>query len=186
MKYDIENEKSKYKKAWGLPEYRIFSPEGRIIHDIISWLKRKPIKTVLSVGCGEGFGMHWLEREGFEIFGNDIINVLKFPEYAGERFILGPVWDLPPFMEADAVLAIDILEHLPEDKIQDTLRALRRISTFFYFNISCRPDKFGSQIGEKLHLTVKPPSWWYERIAGEFKIEGFAGNTYEFKIMGRR
>lgn len=181
----LEKEKEKYRETWRKEAYKYRSPECQKIWDIIPWLKRKPIYHILVAGCGEGFGAYWLSKEGFAVTGLDIVNVIKFPFRSKLLLQEAPLWETHlQDKEFDAVIAIDVLEHITEEKINASLEEIRRISRFFYFNISCREDSLGKKIGKTLHLCVKPPDWWYTKINEIMNIEGYAGNKYELKIMG--
>ena len=66
----------------------------------------------------------------------------------------------------DAVLCSDVLEHVPEERVEDTLRELVAYSTkFVWASVCCRPARKtfpGTNIN--LHVTVKPLEWWMERV----------------------
>lgn len=44
------------------------------------------------------------------------------------------------------------------------------------FSIDLRKDRFGSEIGDDLHLTLKPKEWWHNQVSTSFHIlEKLAG-----------
>ncbi len=74
---------------------------------------------VLDAGCGWGVTLQHLERRGFEVVGLDLsIASLRCLDNASRHLVaadlrLPPPADVAPF---DAVLALDVLEHLVEDR----------------------------------------------------------------------
>ena len=68
---------------------------------------------------------------------------------------------LPRF---DWALAIDMLEHLPTERVQPALLNIREISSNGVFLISTRADRGGKKIGTTLHMTVRPPAWWHREL----------------------
>lgn len=180
-----KKEKEKYQKIWKVPQYSCWSNESVEIWNVINWLKKNPIKKVLIIGCGEGFGIHWLIREGFDAYGLDIVNVLKFPEYK-DKFKEATIWKTGYIdKEFDVCIAIDVLEHIPFERVENTIKEIKRISNFFYFGIACREDKCGKLIGETLHMTVQPPHWWLQLIQKHLIIENYHGGLSNLVIKGR-
>ena len=181
----LKEEQKKYLKAYSSESYIYTSPGLVKIWDALPWLNRKPIISILDVGCGEGYVVKVLHKSGYLAYGTDIVDVVRKEIIHNHNFFQIPIWDLRKIGNFDAVVSFDMLEHLPEHIVDLSLENLTTISTFFYFTISCRPDQAGRSIGEDLHLTVKPPSWWIEKLMSNgFKIDGFSGNVNELKIFG--
>jgi 2-polyprenyl-3-methyl-5-hydroxy-6-metoxy-1,4-benzoquinol methylase len=181
------NETVKYLKALYTPEYLTSSPGCQAIDGVITWLKRKPVYSVIDIGCGRGHVVRALRRAGFDAYGVDLVRI-KPPHDLEKRIFDRNIWD-PECFEGDgrkdAAVCFDVLEHVPREKIDIALKNIKQIASVFYFTISCRADKVGETIGEQLHLTVESPAWWYEQLVRYgYKIEGFAGNPGELKIMG--
>jgi hypothetical protein len=63
------------------------------------------------------------------------------------------------------VICTDVLEHVVE--VDELLAKLFGYATkFVYLSISCRPSKPQKVFegGIPFHVTIKPPSWWKEKI----------------------
>jgi len=90
-------------------------------------------KTVLEVGFGDGYGMAYLADTAKEVTGIDIaapniplamakypLKNLRFLHYDGFHF---------PFADAmfDIVGSFQVIEHIPEDKLLDWLRQIKRV-----------------------------------------------------------
>jgi len=179
----LANETKKYTSIWKYPEYRVFSNEMSEIETVISWAKKKPIYTVLDIGCGEGYGVYQLEKEGYNVYGLDLVYVIKVP--LKNKPFISPAWVLPD-ANYDLIIAIDVLEHLPQDKIEYVFNEINKRCKFFYFSIACRSDQMGIMIKQDLHLTVKNPSWWLSKVTGYFDVESFNGGMKNIVIKGKQ
>lgn len=61
----------------------------------------------------------------------------------------------------DAVIATDVLEHIPEEDIQWVLEEFFSHARKFVFAVAtCFPAKKTLPNGENAHCTVRPPMWW--------------------------
>lgn len=173
-------EKNKYTQIWKRPEYKVYSNECNKLETIENWIIKKPIKTITIIGCGEGYGLHYFSRKGYDVKGLDIVNVNRFPQY---KVIEEPVWKANiPF--SDLIIAIDVLEHIPKEKIAETLINISKSCKFFFFSIFCNKDKLGVLIGQRLHLTILKPEEWIIAVRKYFKIESFNGGTVSIDIKG--
>ncbi len=68
----------------------------------------------------------------------------------------------------DGVICTDMLEHIEEADIPAILDELIEFATaggFVFLGISCRPSsKRPLPDGRNVHVTIKPPFWWIEKI----------------------
>lgn len=67
------------------------------------------------------------------------------------------------------IICTDVLEHVAEDDVSEVLREIfsyadNEKESFVFFSICCRLAKKSFSNGVNLHLTVRPPGWWMERI----------------------
>lgn len=182
----LKMETDKYAKVWQHPEYKFWSGEVAEVGRIIEWARKKPIKNILIIGCGEGYGLHYLSREGFSVHGIDLVNVVRFKSLKSSMTVV-PVWDTGiRSLSYDACIAIDVLEHIPHDRIIQSVQEIGRVSKFFYFSISCKQDRMGKLINDTLHMTVKPAWWWVQVISKYLSVETFTGSPKSVKIIGRK
>jgi len=117
-------------------------------------IKQYEVKKVLDYGCGHGdqyraphrlharWGLKWWDVTLYD------------PSF--ERIDEQPVgkWDL--------VVCSDVLEHIPEDQVEDTIGYLFMYARkLVWASVCCRPAKknfLGTDIN--LHVTLKPVAWW--------------------------
>jgi len=87
-------------------------------------------------------------------------NLLK-EKFPNGEVIEGDVADIP-FEDSsfDVVYCSDVLEHLPEWKVDKAISEIYRVTKkYFYGTISDHID-----VNKKFHLTVKPYSWWKNKF----------------------
>lgn len=131
--------------------------------DIAHLVQETQSKTLLDYGCGKA--MYWLERKIHEEMGVPL-PYLYDPGVVKHNHPIKSV--KPPAGSAfDGVICTDVLEHV--ENPEEVLGELFAYATkFLFMTISCRPsnDKKKLPDGRGLHISVFPPEWWRERIAG--------------------
>lgn len=160
-----EREREKYERMWGtVPEYRAKCPGEAEVPEIVREFDLQLGDTVLDFGCGTGRAARALIERGIAGIGVDLAaNCLD----AGIDVPFEPacLWELPKNLRADYGICVDVMEHIPPEKVERTLRELARcVRRALYFVIDTSTDSFGKRIGETLHLTVRDAAWWSEMI----------------------
>jgi hypothetical protein len=57
------------------------------------------------------------------------------------------------------------MEHIPEEEVDIALRNIfDRATMFVFFSIALRPASKMFADGQNVHVTLKTPTWWYEKI----------------------
>jgi hypothetical protein len=161
---DIEREK--YEKVWTFAAYRDWSPGEGLVNEAIAALGMRPGEKVIDYGCGPGRATDLFARLGFRALGVDhAANCLDVGVMA--PLILACLWDLPP-LSSEWAFCCDVMEHIPEEKVDAVLAGIRaRAERGAFFQICLEKDGAGPHLlGEPLHLTVKPAEWWLEKLRG--------------------
>lgn len=160
----LDTERDKYRRMWAHKDYRISSPGDRAVPTFINSVSWRKGETLIDLGCGTGRASKKLAEYGF------LVTMLDFCEDAVEvkdlPFIEANLWDLPSSLPAfDWVYCSDVLEHLPPEHVDAALDGIARLTKKGGFlQIACFQDGCGSLIGEELHLTVHPPTWWDGKV----------------------
>lgn len=159
---DIEREK--YEKVWADPRYREHSPGERLVEKAIGELGMRHGQSVIDYGCGTGRAVEKFTRAGFITLGIDHAGNCLDPDVLG-RFMRACLWDLPA-ISSDWAFCTDVMEHIPEEKVDEVLTRMRaNTGCGAFLQIAFNPDGFGPMlIGEPLHLTLKPANWWTEKL----------------------
>lgn len=168
-------EREKYEAMWRLPDYRVSSPEAGALDTLRGLLA--PGCAVNVYGCGPGRAGLVLALASHRVAMLDIAaNCLDENVHAALartdlslRFRAGNITEAGRYLpEADFGVCCDVLEHLPEPWVDPALGAMAALTPRVFMTISHVPDVCGRWIGDTLHLTVRPFSWWLPRIAARF------------------
>jgi len=133
---------------------------GAYVKPIAKLVEEHGTKTILDWGCGKAKGYE--ERAYHEAWGGIMPTLydIGIPKFARK-----------PKGKFDGVIASDVMEHIAESDVDNVLQELFGFVEYggwLFLGISCRPAnkkfKGGALHGENLHLTIKPPSWWIEKI----------------------
>jgi 2-polyprenyl-3-methyl-5-hydroxy-6-metoxy-1,4-benzoquinol methylase len=148
-----------------IPLYREMHAEGhfwgraiRYHMDRIAQLAQSSgAKTLLDYGCGKG--RQYTEKHIHERWG--IMPTLYDP--AVEE------WSEKPRGRFDGVICTDVLEHIPEDELDDAITDLARYSRMWCFaSISCVPAGKTFPDGRNVHVTIQRPAWWKRKMLPVF------------------
>jgi len=169
-----------YTELWeSVPAYRRVSPGERyaeLFHSIVN----DSGATVLDAGCGAGQGILALSQLGYRMAGVDLVRTTLVAGAPQVPIICQSLWnDLKPAVylisveapdifrpdSVDYVYSCDVLEHLPE---QFTMLAIQRMLEVaqkgVFISLMQQQEIYGSWVGRRLHLTVKPFIWWRDSM----------------------
>lgn len=166
----VEAERLKYEKIFAFPGYGS-KGHGAPIAGLL--IDRAPTRGVLGdFGCGRGGSFDPYISAGFMIQPVDHVSVLA-DSWTAHRSVL-------PFCKAnlwtdklpavDYGLCTDVMEHIPEPHVDDTIKNIARsVGKGCLWTVCHVPDVWGARIGEPLHMTVQPHSWWLEKFTPHWK-----------------
>lgn len=172
---DLETkEKNKYLKAWNIEgrAYAAYSPGLELSNhiDFLNFFKSNGVKSILDAGIGSGKLCKKMIEMGFDCHGVDIAdNCLDedLLNLTDKILTIGTLWDSSLFMDNqfDAIVCLDVLEHIPTNYIERVIDNLYRwTKRYLLLQIALFQDYFGSKVGEPLHLTVQPKFWWDTKL----------------------
>jgi 2-polyprenyl-3-methyl-5-hydroxy-6-metoxy-1,4-benzoquinol methylase len=154
---------------------------GSLTLSLLSHLGVEPPARVLDAGCGWGVTLELLERSGYSTTGMDVSRMaLEKLDRPGRRLVEADLaWPMPPHATAhDAVLALDVIEHLDDDRGAIAhLASLVRPGGFIVVSVPALPELFTEfdavqghrrrYLPETLHaafhesgLMVERTLWW--------------------------
>jgi len=118
------------------------------IPELQNLLYEHKCKTILDYGSGKGQVHEEYDLGEVTLYDPGVIGI-----------------DFLPSGTFDAVICTDVLEHIPEDELDETLNNIfSKAEKFVYLSVSTIPAKKTLPNGLNAHVTVKPKDWWLERI----------------------
>lgn len=148
--------------------------EGGLYHlpRIFSLLRSHNLKTVLDYGCGKGRMVKALNSLNFNAVGYD-------------PAVLQYTWT--PTGTYDAVVCLDVLEHIPEEDIPHTLSHIVSYEPrLIYLNICLVEARTVLPDGRNAHETVRPADWWLDQIldmVDDYRLDSVDTNTYSTTVI---
>ena len=155
-------ERLKYEKAWSLPKYRNQSPGERSVEDFLTFYEGG---SVVDIGCGTGRASLKIKEAGVpEVKMFDIAENCLDENVPKDTLVLGCLWE-DEIPSAAWGFCCDVMEHIPEEKVDAALDNIKRNTKNAYIRIHLGHDVFGpTYLKQPLHLTVQPVSWWMDKI----------------------
>jgi len=160
-------EVEKYQKVWELNDYRGLAPGEYATDEFVRLTKPKPSDTITDYGCGTG-------RAALRLSAYAKVRMLDFTNNSLDPLVRDSLGDNLTFEQHDLTLPVqgfsrfgfccDVMEHIAQHNVLTVLRNIVTSARHCYFEISCQEDNLGYLIGETLHLTVQPYSWWLEQF----------------------
>lgn len=166
-----------------------YSGAYRPMNGPIMWnsLKNQGIKFTkcLDVGCGTGQGIKEMRDAGYDIWGADIADNKSIWESfgVGDYCVTAPAHKMPyKDNEFDLVMCSEVMEHIPEHMIEDSLREMYRVgSDLFIFTICLELEKQPLLGFIHTHLTVKDKVWWIKKLSKA----GFKKMKYDDNLVSQ-
>ncbi len=163
MKTMAELERTKYEKMWKTKEYKTVSPGAGFVDLFGELAHPQENEGLIELGCGTGrAGRALAKKYRLNVVFLDFVQVDK----RNKPFIKQVLWDpipprVPPWPYG---YCCDVMEHIPVEYVMLVLERIRVACTHVFFSIANAPDVCGRAIGEPLHLTVMPYSWWLSKL----------------------
>jgi len=168
-----DRERTKYRRMYQEGIYKGPGAGKDHVGAAIEALGMKPGESVVDYGCGPGCAGAIFQDRGFRALNMDIVgDGVDADCLSYIPFIAAPIWDLPEdFPITDWAFSTKVLEHLPTEKIDDSLKAVAdHTARGAFLHVHHEKDVMGRYINDTLHLTVQPPEWWAEKIGEYFDI----------------
>lgn len=138
--------------------------------------REDPSFTVLDYGCGKALHLQKPVLDGktfHERYAGRVQNYYCYdPGY--KIFEKKP----SPGSQFDYVICADVMEHIPEEYVDDVLREIGRYTTkMVFFSISGDPAYKSFGDGENLHCTMRDVAWWKEKILNNVRRSFYLVHT---------
>jgi len=179
------SEAEKYGLMWRLPGYREYSPGEEAVPLFLALVKPEPGATVLDLACGTGRASVKLKAAGLNPILVDITTNSRDPEAMDLPFVQADLSEHIP-VSAPYGYNCDMLEHVPPERVEQTIRNIMGAVETAYLNICTVHDNTGPAVlGVHLHLTVQPHGWWrstIEKLGFQIGFDRDLGNISQFVV----
>jgi len=160
MKHTIESERIKYDAVWRDPRYRLACHSRALWHDQRDLFPE--FESALDIGCGLGLLIDEWVRMDIDAWGVDISpGCISHDLHNKQRVVFGCLWEMEWDRRFDFGVCTDVMEHVPPDYVDETLRRIAICCDYILFKIAHSTSEF---IGQTLHLTLKPQQWWVAQM----------------------
>ena len=152
-------EQAKYEKAWAHPRYGDYSPGEAMLPAFRQMVRKRG--TLVDIGCGCSRATKLLEDAGWDVTGVDFVDARE----TDVPFMKRDLTKWRPRKRWDMGYCCDVMEHIPPEDVDVVLANIMRACERCFFSIHFEQDVFGELIGEHLHLTVQPFTWWRDKLS---------------------
>ena len=134
------------------------------------WKKYFKPETILDLGCG--LGMYGFAADSMGIIYRGIDKskwAIDNTKYSHLDITIGDIRDKHDFKDYDLVLVVDVLEHLEEKDLDQTLENIKGYGKHFLFSIPVKGDP--NLLADPTHKIHKSQEWWINKLTNNFKLE---------------
>lgn len=146
------------REGWGntsVKNLRYLRPDIKLLHP----------DSILDYGCGQSPLLEHLDLG----YGPELLRYdPAIPKYS-----------VKPGKKADLLLNIDVLEHIPEDYLDDVIADMAASCRNAIIIVDMAPAATVLSDGTNAHCTLKPRDWWERKLSAHF------GTLYRFPTLRR-
>lgn len=155
------SEQEKYQRMWGYDAYRTVSPGEECVDTFLELCK--PEGLVIDFGCGTGRAAIRIKEYGCFVQLIDFTDNSRDPKAMELPFRQHDLTE-PISLMGRYGYCTDVMEHIEPEKVDVVIKNIMDAAKTTFFQISTIPDSMGEIIGQQLHLTVRPHSWWNDKF----------------------
>ena len=182
-------EAEKYARMWEFDGYRLHSPGEHLAGQFVEVSGIKSTDTCIDFGCGTGRGGDRIvQLSGCDMTLVDLTDNSVDQKLTGRFRFHQADLSKPMDVRAQFGFCADVMEHIPPEQVDAVLSNILACVDSCYFNISLIDDACGAWIGHKLHLSVHPFLWWFDKLSalGEVLFTEDLGDSGVFYLTTQR
>ncbi len=128
-------------------------------------------KSVIELGCAYGYTVARLNDLGIYAVGIDISELAISRCPMKTNLLCTPVWQLPfKDKEFDLAFSSGMLEHIPKDKLQDSINEIIRVSNRGLIGVSCIDDKTTHRGDDSTHEIELTKKGWQDLFPSNYVV----------------
>jgi SAM-dependent methyltransferase len=150
------NEMEKWSGLWRTRDFRATESPVGPAKEAVTFFNYKVNDTVIDFGCGRGAALTFFQSRGLDVTGLDIAsNALDERAAAHLPLIRACLWNLPDCLSADYGYCCNVLEYIPEEKLEKAVKGISRASKCgFFVHVSFKGH----------HAYGKTWEWWHDTL----------------------
>ena len=166
---DEDRQRNLYSRIWSSDPAYGTSPidvENTIVNRVAPHVRRcylAPNRVrIADFGAGDGRFLTALDRTRLMShgWGIDVVQPAIVPEHI--TWVTVPMWEAD--VHVDYTLSTDALEHLPPDRVAESLERIRNSAPHGFLRISLIEDKYGTARGLHLHESLFSSEAWLWKL----------------------
>uniref|UniRef100_A0A6M3IFJ4 Putative methyltransferase n=1 Tax=viral metagenome TaxID=1070528 RepID=A0A6M3IFJ4_9ZZZZ len=143
-------------------------------------------RSVLDIGCAYGFTVNRLRSLGYDARGVDISSyaISQAPECAQRYLEEAPAWKMPFRNKAfDVAFSSGMLEHIPEELMQQTVTEICRVSERGIIGVACADDptsNIAEEDMDKTHGKLRTQAEWQALFPATYSVVSDSEESWYF------
>ena len=171
MKHGIATkERELYATVWSAIDTYADSAPGQQYVPLFLQMIGPERGTILDAGCGSGKGALALKAAGFDVTMCDLTAEGLVPEAQDIPFTFRVLWHPSKPDAYDFAYCCDVLEHVPTQFTMLVVQQLLTTAKRVFIAVSNVQDINGAWVGQSLHQTVQPFTWWRDSFREIAKV----------------
>ena len=163
--------------------YQDYARHGAVVDRVLDMLRPS---SVLDVGCAYGYVVRRLLHLAVPAMGCDVSRWCEqqAAKVIPSHFVRTNAWQLAMFRdkEFDLLFCEGVLEHIPEDKVEQLMREFGRVAQRRLLALSYNKPEVLGDTGVLHHLTNHDVNWWIERVPAHTYL-GYTGRSVDIETL---
>ena len=124
------------------------------------------MKDIILIGDGLGVRTYFCKQIGLKVIGTDISDWAVKNSYVPDIYVKDDITDCKLDAVAKLVVAYDVLEHIPYEKLESAIKNLIRLSTKWIL-VSVPVIGDPNLLNDPTHIIKESKEWWIEQFVRE-------------------
>ena len=143
----IEQYKTLHKKSYG-------NASVKLLARFLPHIRELGPASIMDYGCGQSTLVDFLKY-------SPSVKVFRYDPAIAEIAA-------KPVEKVDLIINTDVLEHIPEEDLNDLLNDIATTAKHAIFSIDMSPSQHLLPDGRNAHITIRQSGWWKDKLSEHF------------------